>query len=55
MTPELRKAQEAQWLRDEAEIALSKAVQRAIYAGVPIYTLAKALGVSRTRIRTLAR
>ena len=41
--------------RRVAESELSAATKEAVARGVPVNTLATALGVSRTRIRTLAR
>ena len=41
--------------RADAEAQLAAAVRAAVTEGVPVNTLARLLGVSRTRIRTLAR
>jgi hypothetical protein len=43
--------EERQWWEDD----LGRTVKEALTLGVPLNTLATTLGVSRTRIRTLAR
>jgi len=51
----LERAMHAAHRRRQAESELAASVKEALARDVPVNTLARLLGVSRTRIRTLAR
>ena len=53
--PEIRNCQYANKQREHYEKLLARTVKDALTAGVPLNTLARALGVSRNRVRRLAR